>query len=81
MAKKTIGAKAILADLKDGLTDEELMSKYGIAETDLRKVFKKLVKAGLMSAGDMKWRPLFWNDTTTLDLKTLELNIRDNELD
>lgn len=81
MGKKTIGAKAILTDLKDGLTDEELMGKYGIGEADLRKIFKKLVKAGMMSAADMKWRPLFWNDTTTLDLKTLELRIRDEDLD
>ncbi len=80
MAKKTIGAKAILADLKEGLTDDELMSKYQISEADLKKIFKKLVKASLMSASDMKWRPLFWNDTTTLDLKTLDLRIRDEDI-
>lgn len=80
MAKKTIGAKAILTDLKEGLTDDELMSKYEISEADLRKIFKKLVKANLMTASDMKWRPLFWNDTTTLDLKTLDLRIRDEDI-
>ena len=44
---KKISAKAIMADLKAGSSDAELMKKYAISYSALQEIFSKLVKAGL----------------------------------
>jgi hypothetical protein len=44
---KKISAKAIMADLKAGSTDAELMEKYGISIGALQELFAKLIEAGL----------------------------------
>lgn len=44
---KKISAKAIMTDLKAGLLDSDLMSKYDISFQALQDLFAKLVQAGL----------------------------------
>ena len=44
---KKINAKAIMTDLKGGMTDSELMSKYGLSFQGLQDLFAKLIQAGL----------------------------------
>jgi hypothetical protein len=44
---KKISAKAIMADLKAGSSDTELMKKYAISYNGLQDIFSKLVEAGL----------------------------------
>jgi len=44
---KKINAKAIMTDLKEGMTDAQLMEKYGLSFQGLRDLFSKLVEAGL----------------------------------
>ena len=44
---KKISAKAIMGDLKDGLSDSDLMHKYGISFQGLQDLFSKLVEANL----------------------------------
>ncbi len=44
---KKISAKAIVADLKQGLSDGDLLSKYEISYNALQDLFGKLVDAGL----------------------------------
>ena len=44
---KKINAKAIMTDLKGGMTDSDLMSKYGLSFQGLQDLFAKLVQAGL----------------------------------
>ena len=45
--KKKISAKAIMMDLKAGLTDRELMEKYDLSFQGVQDVFTQLTKAGL----------------------------------
>jgi uncharacterized paraquat-inducible protein A len=44
---KKISAKAIMTDLKAGMSDSELMKKYDISFQALQDLFTKLVQAGL----------------------------------
>lgn len=44
---KKINAKAIMTDLKDGLTDAQLMEKYDLSFQGLQELFSKLVAAKL----------------------------------
>lgn len=61
MAKKTINAKEILADIKAGLNNSALglnntglMEKYQLSEKGLQSVFRKLVDAGeLIQVADL----------------------------
>jgi hypothetical protein len=46
-APKKISAKAIMTDLKAGVSDSDLMEKYGISFQGLQDLFRKLVGAGL----------------------------------
>ncbi len=46
---KKISAKAIMADLKSGMTDAELTAKYSISFKALHDLFAKLIDAGLGS--------------------------------
>jgi rubrerythrin len=45
--KKKISAKAIMIDLKAGLTDKELMDKYDLSFQGIQDVFTQLMKANL----------------------------------
>jgi hypothetical protein len=46
-AVKKISAKAIMAELRAGSSDTELMKKYDISYGALQDIFSKLTKAGL----------------------------------
>jgi hypothetical protein len=46
-ATKKISAKAIMSDLKAGMSDGQLMTKYGISFQGLHDLFEKLIRAGL----------------------------------
>jgi hypothetical protein len=45
-----INAGQFLADLRSGLDDEALMIKYGLLPRQLQSVFRKMIKAGLITA-------------------------------
>ena len=47
--KREINAKGILADIRAGLSDEELMKKYKLSTIGLESVFRKLVQAGAIT--------------------------------
>ncbi len=46
---KKISAKAVLADLKAGVTDQELMEKYKLSFQGLQDLFSKLMAAKLVT--------------------------------
>ena len=46
-AKKKISAKAIMVDLKQGMSDSELMEKYGLSFQALQELYTKLIDAKL----------------------------------
>ncbi|MFC1834026.1 hypothetical protein ACFL2Q_04745 [Thermodesulfobacteriota bacterium] len=58
--KKKISAKKILADIKSGATDEELMAKYQLSSQGLQTLFRKMIGANLLTESDLddRARPL-----------------------
>ena len=54
--KKTLSAKEILRDIKDGMTDVELMEKYHLGPKTLQSLFEKLVDAGAIQQSDLDLR-------------------------
>ncbi len=46
-AKKKISAKEIMVDLKEGMSDSDLMGKYGLSFQSLQELFTKLIDAKL----------------------------------
>jgi uncharacterized protein (DUF433 family)/anti-anti-sigma regulatory factor len=47
--KPVVSAKAVLTDLANNLTDEELMKKHGLSPKGLRSLYKKLLRKGLIA--------------------------------
>jgi hypothetical protein len=58
VAEKKISAKAIMIDLKGGLTDGELMQKYGLSFQGLQNIFEKLVEAKLATSAYFEKRAM-----------------------
>ncbi len=53
MAKKTIKAKELLADVRAGLDDASLMKKYGFSAGGILKALNRLLWEGLMSPSEL----------------------------
>ncbi len=58
MAKRTMNAKELLADIKGGMDDARLMEKYRLSRDLLQSVFEKLVDMGLLKRHDLEKRTL-----------------------
>jgi rubrerythrin len=56
MAKRTMNAKELLADIKEGMNDARLMEKYRLSGDRLQIVFEKLVDMGLLKRHDLDKR-------------------------
>lgn len=54
MSKLKISAKQVLNDINAGMSNAELMAKYGVTSQGLESVFKKLADAGLLKEADSK---------------------------
>jgi hypothetical protein len=58
--KKKIRAKNAVADIRSGMSDADLMSKYALSNTGLQSLFDKLVTAGYIDLVEILERaPLF----------------------
>ena len=44
--KKSISVKQVMSDIRTGMSDEQLMAKYGLTQNGLEKLFSKLEEAG-----------------------------------
>ena len=51
-----ISATQFLADLRSGLDDEALMIKYGLLPRQLQRAFRKMIKAGHITALEISGR-------------------------
>lgn len=49
MPKKKIKVKELVADIRSGLDDPRLMFKYSLSESELQKVFQKLLEADFIT--------------------------------
>ncbi len=56
MSKPTINAKEILADIKAGMSNADLMRKHTLSIRGLESVFRKLVKSGLLGQNEVDRR-------------------------
>ncbi len=48
MSSRVVDAKMVLADIRSGISDNDLMSKYGLSTRGLQSLFGKLQSAGLL---------------------------------
>ena len=53
MEKKKISAKEALADIRSGMSDADLMSKYLLSNAGLQSLFDKLVTAGYIDLAEI----------------------------
>jgi len=54
--KRKIKAKEILADIKAGMTDNELVVKYHVSQSALKSIFQKLIDAGSLTQSQLEER-------------------------
>ena len=54
--RKSISAKEVSADIKAGITDEQLMKKYGLSPKGVEALFRKLLNAGIISQAQIAER-------------------------
>jgi hypothetical protein len=67
-AKRKIKGKDVISDICSGLTDSQLMDKYGLSPMGLQKVFRKLVDAGALSIQEVYGRNFLREDSVVIDL-------------
>ena len=54
MAKKRLMVKPFLQDLKNGMDDQELMTKHGLSNKQFLSVIEKLVAKGVLPARELE---------------------------
>ncbi len=64
-SKRKIKAKPFVRDLRNGMGDRELMEKYTLSESQLHKVFHKLVDAGAIDEMELFMRTSLDDSTIT----------------
>ncbi len=73
LTKPVVSARQILDDLADNLSDKQLMKKHGLSEKGLASMFRKLLRNGLISRGDLAERLGVETGEVTLGLEGLAL--------
>jgi hypothetical protein len=56
MGKRKINAKELVSDLKQGLSEKQIMAKYNVSGDGLKSLLKKLMDAGLLTQDDLRAR-------------------------
>lgn len=56
-----ISAKDVMEDIKNGMSDEDLMKKYGLSSTGLQSLFKKLMDAKVLTSAMLAERSSEFN--------------------
>jgi uncharacterized protein (DUF433 family) len=54
--RRVISAKQVLADIRSGMDDEQLMVKYDLLPRQLQNVFRQIIHAGLATTKEMSGR-------------------------
>jgi hypothetical protein len=65
--KKKIQVRAIVVDIRSGMTNDQLMAKYDLSARGLSSVYTKLVHAGAMHEDELKRRMPPGDDTADID--------------
>lgn len=56
MAKQKVSAKEVVADIRSGVSDADLMAKYNLSTKGLESLFEKLIEKNVLSAADIARR-------------------------
>ena len=75
--KLRISVRDFLADVRSGLTDSELMAKYGVSARGLTRTFEKLKAGGFIHDAELEIRTLHAEDTVHIDIHQLSLQPRE----
>jgi hypothetical protein len=67
MPKRAIRAKEILADIRGGMSDTDLMRKHRLTPKGLDSVFRKLLRARVIKRADLMSRTNCFEHTIELD--------------
>jgi hypothetical protein len=65
--KKIVQAREIVKDIRAGMTDGELMIKYGLSAKGLASAFEKLVNSRILSVEEVYGQRISGDDTVILD--------------
>ena len=68
MAKVKLDAREVLKDIRDGLDDTALMTKYRLSGTGLQSLFSKLTEAGLIKRAELDERMPSFEKTVELTM-------------
>lgn len=66
-AKRKIKARTLVLDIRNSLSDAELMEKHRLTASGLQSIFRKLVKAGAVSGPELASRSTPYDDTADLE--------------
>lgn len=73
-SKRKISGKEIVNDIRSGLSDTELMQKYGVSSRGLQSIFRKLLSAKAIGPVELHERSSF--DDSTVDLEEIRQSFR-----
>jgi hypothetical protein len=65
--KRKIKAREVVNDIRNGLSNLQLMEKYQLSSKGLTSLFRKLIDAEAVMAGELNGRELRADDTVELD--------------
>jgi hypothetical protein len=63
VTKKRIRVHEFVADINSGMDDPGLMTKYGLSQRELQKVFQKLIQADFITSVEL-WERSKLSETT-----------------
>jgi hypothetical protein len=69
---KKIQSKDMVEDIRSGLSDSELMQKYGLSEVGLQKVFRRLLDTKSLTPEEFEAWSIFSNETVPLNIRLHE---------
>ncbi len=69
-----IQARGVLLDIRNGISDPDLMVKYKLSARGLGSLFRKLVSAGLLEPKELEMRPGASDPELDLDLSNVNIN-------
>jgi hypothetical protein len=80
LSKRSISAKALVGDIRKGLPDAELMSRYELSEGQLQKIFVQLIKAGYVAQEALDGRKQPETETSSAGIRGSGVAAAGNEV-
>ncbi len=71
--RRPITLQEISKDIRSGMSDQELMDKYGLTGEKLQRAFRQLLAANAVTLGELYGRPASLPGTTALPMADLDI--------